>query len=196
MKSLARSKSGHIVLPRGIGITVRRLRAWRHAPTLLHDPRPGRRASAIVAAAVGRMDSRRRRPRRRATAPKVAHGVRRARAWRATPRPGELRHRDHLARADRVVEGLGDGPAVRVVEGRIGIVAVGLVGVEVGQRGDGVRVWELGCRVGCRGGCVSDRASWYVRSGIEAGSTRAVCWQGDTRIVRVELWPLYLLVCG
>jgi hypothetical protein len=137
----------------------------------------------------------RRRTGRCASAPEVAGGVRCAWARRATPGPSELRHRDHLARANGA-EGLRDGPAVRIVVTCVGIIAVGLVGVEVGQRRDGVGVWELGCRVGCCGGCVSNRASGYIRSGIEAGTTRAVCWQGDGCIVCVEFWPLYLLVCG
>jgi len=188
MKSLAGS-SRHIVLPRAIDITVRRLRTWRHAPTLLCSPRARRCATIIVAVAIGRMHSRRR-PRRCASAPKVA-GVRCARARRATPGPSELRHRDYLARGER----LRDGPTVRVVVSCVGIITVRLVGVEVGQRRDGVGVWELGCRVGCCRGCVSNRASWYIRSGIEPGPTRAVCWQGDGCIVCVEFWPLYFLIC-
>jgi len=75
------------------------------------------------------------------------------------------------------------------------VVAVRLVRVQVGQRRDGVRVWlELGGRVGCGGGCVSEGASSCFRSGIKAGPTSAVCWQGDGGVVCVELWQLYFLV--
>jgi len=105
--------------------------------------------------------------------------------------PGELRHRDRLA----VVERLRDGPAVRVVVPPGWIVVVWLVGVEVRQRWDGVRVWlELGSRGGRGGGSVSERTSPSVFR-VKAGPTHAVCWQGDdVVIVGVELWPLNLLV--
>ena len=181
------------MLPRAIGITICCQRTWRHAPTRLRSPRTRGRATAIIAAAIGRMPTR---PRRCASAPKVA-GVCRTRARRATPAAGELCHRDHFtwARANRA-ERLGDGPAVRVVVSCVRVIAVWLVGVEVGQRRDGVWVWlELGGRVGCGGGCVSNGTSSAVHSGIEARPTRAVCWQGDAGVVCVELWPLYFLVC-
>jgi hypothetical protein len=196
------------VLPRAVDVTVSRLRTRRHAPTLLRSPRARRCATTIVAAAIGRcrrcattivtaaaaigrMHSKRRRC---ASAPKVA-GVRCPGARRATAGPSELRHRDHLARANGA-ERLRDGPAVRVVVRCVRIVAVWLVGVEVGQRRDGIRVGELGCRVGCCGGRVSsNRASSSFRNGVEPGPTRTICWQGDSSVVCVEFWPLYFLVC-
>ena len=94
-----------------------------------------------------------------------------------------------------MVERLRDGPAVRVVVPPAWIVVVWLVGVEVRQRRDGVRVWvELRSRVGRGGGRVSERTSPCFR--IKAGPARAVCWQGDdVVVVGVELWPLNLLVC-
>jgi hypothetical protein len=52
--------------------------------------------------------------------------------------------------------------------------------------------------MGC-GVRISDRVSGCVKSSIEAGSTRTVCWQGDAAsasIVRVKFRPLYFLVCN
>ena len=85
---------------------------------------------------------------------------------------------------------------VWVVVSCAGVVAVRLVGVQVGQRRDGIRIWlELSGRVGRGGGRVSEGASSCFRTGIKTGPTRAVCWQGDGGVVCVELWPLYFLVC-
>jgi hypothetical protein len=117
------------VLPRAVGITICCLRTWRHAPTLLPSPRTRGRATAIIGAAIGRMHSS---PGRCASAPKVA-GVCRSWARRATPGASKLCHRDHFtwARANRA-ERLGDGPAVRVIISCVRVIAVWLVGVEVG----------------------------------------------------------------
>lgn len=166
------------MLPRVVRISVRRLRTRRY-PALLRSPRPGRHATTTkVVTAVSGMQSGCRRctsgARRRAPAHKVV-GVCCGRARRATPGPSKLSHRDHFAGANRV-ECLRDRPSVRVVVSRVWFVAVGLVGIEVGKRRDGVWVWwELGCRVGCRGR-ISDRVSLHVESSVEAGSTRTVCW--------------------
>jgi hypothetical protein len=195
------------VLPRVVGISVRRLRTWRHTPALLRSPRARRRATTKVVTGISSVYSgarrcasarklagvRRGRARRCASAHKVA-GVCRARARRATPGPSKLCHGDRLTGANRV-ERLRYGPSVRVVVTWIWVVAIGLVGIEVGKRGDGVRVWRgFGCRMGC-GVRVSDRVSGCVESSIEAGPTRTVCWQGDASIVRVKFRPLYFLVC-
>lgn len=212
------------VLPRVVDISVRRLRTWRHTPALLRSPRARRRATTKVVTAISSVQSgarrcasarkiagvRRGRARRCSSAHKVAGecrararrcasthkvaGVCRTRARRATPGPSKLCHGDRLTGANRV-ERLRYGPSVRVVVTWVWIVAIGLVGIEVGKRGDSVWVWrELGCRVGC-GVRVSDRVSGCVESSVEAGSTRTVCWQGDASIVRVEFRPLYFLVC-
>jgi hypothetical protein len=132
--------------------------------------------------------------RRCPSASKIA-AICRSRARRTTP--GELCHRDRLAALDGLFERGRHGPAVRIVEVRVWIVAVGLVRVEVRQRRDGIRIWvELRSRVGCGGRCVPDRTSpGCVRSGVEAGAAGAVCWQGNRGVVGVEFWPLNLLIC-
>lgn len=135
------------VLARGISITtIRRLRTWRHPSTRVWRPRSRRRAPTSVAA-IGHLWTRR-------DAPAADRGaVRKARARRATP--GELRHRDRLAWAG-LVERVGDGPVVRIVEGRVWIVAERLVLVVRWQRRNRVRVVEVGHRVSCRGGRIPE----------------------------------------
>jgi len=172
------------VLARAVSITtIRRLRTWRHPSTRVRRPRSRGRAPTSIAA-IGHLWTRRDTP---------GGAIRKARAGRATP--GELRHRDRLARAD-LVERVGNGPVVRVVEGRVWIVTERLVRVVRWQRGDCVRVVEVGRRVGCCGRCIADRTSACVRSGIKPRPARAVCWQGNGSIVSVELWPFNLLACS
>lgn len=201
-----RQKHNILLLPRTVCISVRCLRTWRHPPTCIWSPRARRGPPTKVRAisrwrrwryapanvdrrAIGRMQTR-----RCPSASEIA-AICRSRARRTTP--GELRHRDRLATLDGLFERRRYGPAVRVVEGRVWIVAVRLVRVEVRQRRDGIGIWvELGSRVGRGGRRVSDRTSpCCVRSGVEAGAASAVCWQGNRCVVSVEFWPLNFLIC-
>jgi hypothetical protein len=129
--------------------------------------------------------------RRRPTSAYIIDAVRRTRARRATP--SELRHRDRLT--GYALERLGDGPTVRIVELLIGVVMVRLVGVEVRKWRNSVRVWvELRGRVSRGGGCVADRVATDISGGIDARTTRAVCRQGNVRIMCVKFGPFDLLI--
>jgi hypothetical protein len=168
---------------------IRSLRSWRRSPTragAIRSLRSWRRSPTIVPAAIGYL--RRRRP----TSAYIIDAVRRTRARRATP--SELRHRDRLT--GYALERLGDGPTVRIVELLIGVVMVRLVGVEVRKWRNSVRVWvELRGRVSRGGGCVADRVATDISGGIDARTTRAVCRQGNVRIMCVKFGPFDLLIC-
>lgn len=118
------------LLPGSIVTAICRLRSWRHPPSgISRSPQARRRAPTQVATAIRRAG---RHP------SSLIPAERRTWARRATP--SELRHGDRLAR-DALVERLRDGPAVRVVEGCLRVVAVRLVWVQMGKRRDSVRVW-------------------------------------------------------
>ena len=199
----------HPLLPRAVDIAVRRLRTWRHPPTRIRSPRTrrcpstkvrgaitrrwGRRCptSAKVGRPIGRMGSG-----RCPTAHEVAATAVR-RGWAGGATTSELRHRDRFAcLTASLIERLRDRAAVRIVEPRVWVVVVRLVRVEVRQGRDCVWVWlKLRSRVGRGRGCVSNRTSPRFWNSIEAGSARAVCWQGDAIVMGVEFWPLNLLIC-
>ena len=111
------------------------------------------------------------------------------RTWarRATTGASELCHRDHLAWTwANQVEQLRNGPVVWVVVSCAGVVEVQLVGGQVGQRQDGVRVWlELGGQVGYGEGRVFEGASSCCRTSIKAGPTVRLVGRG-TAVSSVE----------